>query len=111
MGWASYRRWPPTSLRDSPDHLNIGASCCWVDGGVPCWVEVRRAPCWPPSPGLVRALDDVVRPFPHPPLLGGGGEQHGGGGGEQLPGEQRQGRSLAATMARVQALPDTQGIG
>ena len=37
MGWASYRRWPPTSLRDSPDHLNIGASCCWVDGGVPCW--------------------------------------------------------------------------
>ena len=44
-------------------HLNIGASCCWVDGAVPCWVEVRRAPCWPPSPGLVRALDDVVRPF------------------------------------------------
>ena len=63
VGRATCRRWPPTSLRDSPDHLNIGASCCWVDGGVPCWVEVRRAPCWPPSPRLVRALDNVVRPF------------------------------------------------
>ena len=56
VGWATCRRWTPTLLRDSPDHLNIGASCCWVDGGVPCWVEVRRAPCWPPSPGLVWAL-------------------------------------------------------
>ena len=45
---------------------------------------VRRAPCWPPSPGLVRALDDVVRPF-----SGGGGwgvrliklRKIGGGGG------------------------------
>ena len=35
----------------------------WVDGVVPCSVEVYRAPCWPPYPGLVRALDDVVRPF------------------------------------------------
>ena len=60
MGWASYRRWPPTSLRDSPDHLNIGASCCWVDAGVPCWVEVRRAPCWQRKPTGGRALKGVT---------------------------------------------------
>ena len=40
VGWASCHGRQPTSWRDSPHHLHIGASCCWVEVGAPCWVEV-----------------------------------------------------------------------
>ena len=53
---------PSASHHSFPSH-SLGRLCQRSPRTCPVWVEVCRAPWWPPYPSLVRALDGVVRHF------------------------------------------------
>ena len=70
VGWASYRRWPPTSLRDSPDHLNRGGVLARSHGlvfssaaGGAHWQIAIRCPSLPFPSVKVHQAAVLVRRF------------------------------------------------